>query len=90
MLAKDPAAIILSGGPSSVYEEGAPALDPALFEAGVPVFGMCYGFQAMAQALGGDGRADRARASTARPRRSVSDVAVRRCSTASRPSSRSG
>jgi GMP synthase (glutamine-hydrolysing) len=53
LLAKDPAAVILSGGPSSVYEEGAPRLDPALLEAGVPVFGMCYGFQAMAQALGG-------------------------------------
>ena len=53
LLAKDPAAIILSGGPSSVYEEGAPSLDPALLEAGVPVFGMCYGFQAMARALGG-------------------------------------
>ena len=53
MLAKEPAAIVLSGGPSSVYEEGAPSLDPALLEAGVPVFGMCYGFQSMAQALGG-------------------------------------
>ena len=53
ILAKDPAALILSGGPSSVYAEGAPSLDPALLEAGVPVFGMCYGFQAMAQALGG-------------------------------------
>ena len=53
MLAKEPAAIILSGGPSSVYEDGAPSLDPALLEAGVPVFGMCYGFQAMARALGG-------------------------------------
>jgi GMP synthase (glutamine-hydrolysing) len=53
MLAKEPAALILSGGPSSVYEEGAPSLDPALLRAGVPVFGMCYGFQAMAQALGG-------------------------------------
>ncbi len=53
MLAKEPAAIILSGGPSSVYADGAPGLDPALLEAGVPVFGMCYGFQAMAQALGG-------------------------------------
>ncbi|HEY2947594.1 MAG TPA: glutamine-hydrolyzing GMP synthase [Micromonosporaceae bacterium] len=50
---KDPAAIILSGGPSSVYEPGAPQVDPALFELGVPVFGICYGFQAMAQALGG-------------------------------------
>ncbi|HEU5000020.1 MAG TPA: glutamine-hydrolyzing GMP synthase [Lapillicoccus sp.] len=53
LLARDPAAIILSGGPSSVYSEGAPALDPALLSAGVPVFGMCYGFQAMVQALGG-------------------------------------
>ncbi len=53
MLAKNPAAIILSGGPSSVYEPGAPTLDRTLFEAGVPVFGMCYGFQLMAQTLGG-------------------------------------
>ncbi|MBX6748660.1 MAG: glutamine-hydrolyzing GMP synthase [Micromonosporaceae bacterium] len=53
MLARDPAAVILSGGPSSVYEPGAPQVDPALFAAGVPVFGICYGFQAMAQALGG-------------------------------------
>src|ERR1700754_1158928 len=54
MLAKNPAAIILSGGPSSVYEDGAPSLDPGLFDYDVPVFGICYGFQAMAQALGGD------------------------------------
>ncbi|MFJ4687740.1 glutamine-hydrolyzing GMP synthase [Streptomyces sp. NPDC091377] len=53
ILAKNPAAIILSGGPSSVYADEAPRLDRALFEAGVPVFGMCYGFQLMAQALGG-------------------------------------
>lgn len=53
MLAKDPAAIILSGGPSSVYEDGAPAVDSAIYESGVPVMGICYGFQLMAQALGG-------------------------------------
>ncbi|MEV7680847.1 glutamine-hydrolyzing GMP synthase [Streptomyces sp. NPDC088341] len=53
MLAKKPRAVILSGGPSSVYAEKAPSVDSALFEAGVPVFGMCYGFQLMATALGG-------------------------------------
>lgn len=53
MLERNPAAVILSGGPASVYEPGAPAVDPALFEAGVPVLGICYGFQAMAHALGG-------------------------------------
>jgi GMP synthase (glutamine-hydrolysing) len=51
--ARRPAALVLSGGPSSVYEPGAPQLDPAVFDLGVPVFGICYGFQAMAQALGG-------------------------------------
>jgi GMP synthase (glutamine-hydrolysing) len=54
MVARNPVAVILSGGPSSVYAPGAPQVDPALFEAGVPVFGICYGFQAMAQALGGE------------------------------------
>jgi GMP synthase (glutamine-hydrolysing) len=51
--ARDPQAVVLSGGPASVYADGAPQLDPALFDLGVPVFGICYGFQAMAQALGG-------------------------------------
>jgi GMP synthase (glutamine-hydrolysing) len=54
MMAKRPAAIVLSGGPSSVYEPGAPGVDDDMFTAGVPVFGMCYGFQAMAQSLGGE------------------------------------
>ena len=53
MLEKKPKAIILSGGPSSVYEAGAPTLDPKIFEAGIPIFGICYGFQVMASALGG-------------------------------------
>ncbi|HYT24945.1 MAG TPA: glutamine-hydrolyzing GMP synthase [Actinomycetota bacterium] len=46
-------AIILSGGPASVYEAGAPALDPGLLDLGIPVLGLCYGQQAMARALGG-------------------------------------
>ncbi|TFD66839.1 glutamine-hydrolyzing GMP synthase [Cryobacterium ruanii] len=53
VLAKNPRGIVLSGGPSSVYAEGAPAFDAAIFELGVPVLGICYGFQVMATALGG-------------------------------------
>jgi GMP synthase (glutamine-hydrolysing) len=56
MLARRPKAIILSGGPQSVYAPGAPQVDPAVFDAGVPTFGICYGFQAMARALGGEVR----------------------------------
>ncbi|MEZ5095800.1 MAG: glutamine-hydrolyzing GMP synthase [Nocardioides sp.] len=54
LLARKPSAIVLSGGPSSVYEEGAPQLDAGLLDGSVPVLGICYGFMAMAQALGGE------------------------------------
>ncbi|MFT4166429.1 MAG: glutamine-hydrolyzing GMP synthase [Microlunatus sp.] len=54
ILARRPRAIILSGGPQSVYAPNAPQVDPALFSAGLPAFGICYGFQAMARALGGE------------------------------------
>ncbi len=57
ILAKRPLAIILSGGPSSVYVDDAPAFDEDLLRADVPVFGICYGFQVMAAGLGG--RVDR-------------------------------
>jgi len=55
-----PVGIVLSGGPSSVYDEGAPTIVPALFELGIPVLGICYGAQLTAKLLGGDVRpADR-------------------------------
>jgi len=52
--AKAPAAIILSGGPKSVYEVPAPSLDPAIYDLGIPILGICYGAQLMALQLGGD------------------------------------
>jgi GMP synthase (glutamine-hydrolysing) len=51
--ARKPRALVLSGGPASVYADGAPQVDPGLFELGVPVLGICYGMQLMAQDLGG-------------------------------------
>ncbi|HOT32860.1 MAG TPA: gamma-glutamyl-gamma-aminobutyrate hydrolase family protein, partial [Rhodoglobus sp.] len=52
--AKHPVGIVLSGGPSSVYEPGSPDLDPGILELGIPVLGICYGFQVMARQLGGE------------------------------------
>jgi GMP synthase (glutamine-hydrolysing) len=54
---RDPRALVLSGGPASVHTDGAPRIDPELFELGVPTLGICYGMQLMAQELGG--RVDR-------------------------------
>src|SRR6478752_2564393 len=48
-----PRGLILSGGPASVYEDGAPQCDPGIFDLGIPVLGICYGMHLMCQALGG-------------------------------------
>jgi GMP synthase (glutamine-hydrolysing) len=52
--ARRPAAVVLSGGPKSVHVEGAPVLDPGIYELGVPILGICYGAQLLAQQLGGE------------------------------------
>ena len=62
-----PAGIIFSGGPASVHVEGAPAIDPAVYDLGIPILGICYGAQLMAQQLGRRGRPHRVAASTAAP-----------------------
>ena len=51
---REPKAVILSGGPASVYEAGSPHPDPALWSGGIPILGICYGLHLMAQALGGE------------------------------------
>ncbi len=56
-----PTGIILSGGPNSVFEKGAPGIDPAIFDLGVPVLGICYGMQLMAERLGGSVKPDESR-----------------------------
>ena len=70
MARRKPAGIILSGGPKSVHVEGAPSLDPDIYELGIPILGICYGAQLVAQQLGGtvdhSGRGEYGRAELAR------------------------
>jgi GMP synthase (glutamine-hydrolysing) len=54
IMARRPSGLVLSGGPDSVYADGAPSIDRALFEQGIPILGICYGMQLMARQLGGE------------------------------------
>src|SRR3954452_18717534 len=54
LAARNPKGLIISGGPASVHVDGAPALDPGVYDTGVPVLGICYGAQLIAQQLGGE------------------------------------
>jgi GMP synthase (glutamine-hydrolysing) len=71
----NPLALILSGGPASVYESGAPHCDPAIFRLGVPVLGICYGMQLACEALGGQVKANPARGEFGRTECRVLDQA---------------
>ena len=81
----DPAAIIFTGGPATVFEPNAPALDNAIFELGLPILGICYGQQLMIHQLGGACR----RAEVPRVRQGGADASTARacCSTALQPTS---
>ena len=77
--ARQPAALILSGGPKSVHVDGAPSLDPEIYDLGVPILGICYGAQLVAQQLGGTvGRGMRGEYGRAKLRRTAPSTGAAR------------